>query len=228
MFSLFRDFDNTITIDSKKYEFDCSFNVVLANLELSQNSNISDQSKARVTLKNYLGLSYDEIDQWDLNEQALICAEISKKLFGKANEEIQTTDSNVEDKSVYSFVEDAGFIFASFLKDYGINLLKERNKMQWHEFKALFISLSGDTKIAEVMQIRLWKPSTDTPKERIKEMEDLKKIYTLRSPQDELERQLMETQLEFEKQKMALMNEAERVAYAKKRLNELREGVNYG
>lgn len=214
MLSLFRTSDDSINIDGKIYPIDCNFNVILANLELSQATDISEVVKVKVALKNYLNLSDEELKQWDYAKQIQIYVQISQQLFNSASNMATSQPNTEEDKSAYSFSEDADFIFASFMKDYGINLIEMRNKMHWNEFKALFASLSKDTKIVEVMQIRSWKPSKEDSKEYIKDMQRLQRIYSLKTTQHELEL------IEIERKKMSLMTPEERREYAKQQLRE--------
>lgn len=214
MLSLFRNSDDSINIDGKIYPIDCNFNVVLANLELSQATDISEVVKVKVALKNYLNLSDEELKKWDYAKQIQIYVQISQQLFNSASNMETSQPNTEEDKSAYSFSEDADFIFASFMKDYGINLIEKRNKMHWNEFKALFVSLSKDTKIVEVMQIRSWKPSKEDSKEYIKDMHRLQRTYSLKTTQHELEL------IEIERKKMSLMTPEERREYAKQQLRE--------
>lgn len=221
MLSLYRDSDDTIEFEGETFKIDCNFNVVLANLELSQNRQISEYVKVRTALKNYLDLTDEELNELDYIKQVKLYIAISQKIFGlKEPVEQEEQDDKKEkrindDKSVYSFSEDADFIFASFMKDYGINLIEKRNNMHWNEFKALFVSLSKDTKIAEVMSIRSWKPKENDSKEHIKDMKKLQRIYALQTTQQEME------QVELERRKMSLMSPEERIAYAKQKLSEL-------
>lgn len=213
MLSLYRDSNDSIEIDGVSYPIDCNFNVVLANLELSQVDNISEIVKIKIALKNYLNVSDEQLANWSYEKQVALYTEISFKLFSSGSN-INEQSNTTEDKSAYSFSEDADFIFASFMKDYGINLIEKRNNMHWNEFKALFLSLSKDTKIVEVMQIRGWKPSKDDSKEHIANMKKLQRIYALKTTQKELEL------IELERKKMSLMTPEERREYAKQRLEE--------
>ncbi len=49
---------------------------------------------------------------------------------------------------------DAAYIFASFRQAYGVDLLKERGRLSWNQFLALFDGLPENTKIRQVMDIR--------------------------------------------------------------------------
>ena len=53
---------------------------------------------------------------------------------------------------IFDFTQDAELIYASFLQDYGIDLLRE--DMHWHRFLALFKNLSPKSPFMRVAQIR--------------------------------------------------------------------------
>ena len=82
---------------------------------------------------------------------------------------------------VLDFEEDGDYIFASFMQDYQIDLIKEQGRLPWKKFMYLFNGLSEQTKIRQVMRIR----STDIPHyngkngKQIQEIQDLKSYYAL-------------------------------------------------
>ena len=55
---------------------------------------------------------------------------------------------------VFDFEEDAEYIYASFMLDYGIDLIDVQGQLHWKKFIALFQGLSESSKIREVMKIR--------------------------------------------------------------------------
>ncbi len=83
--------------------------------------------------------------------------------FYLAGEKPKKETKNTE--RLFSFSEDEELIYASFLKEYGIDLAKE--EMHWWRFVALLRSLGPDTALSKVMSIRMAKPSDiKNPKER--------------------------------------------------------------
>lgn len=52
----------------------------------------------------------------------------------------------------FSFYGDMGLIFGAFMECYGVNLF--RDKLHWHEFTALFMSLSGDCAFSRIIKCR--------------------------------------------------------------------------
>lgn len=82
---------------------------------------------------------------------------------------------------LFDFEEDGEYIYASFMKDYGIDLLECRGKLSFRRFLALFSGLSGHTKMKEVMRVRdmeIPAPTQSNQKERNHLME-LKAYYAL-------------------------------------------------
>ena len=82
---------------------------------------------------------------------------------------------------VVDFDADGEYIYASFLQDYGIDLIAAQGKLHWKKFIALFQGLSEQTKIKQVMQIRgreLPRP-TKYNQEEIKNLMELKAYYAL-------------------------------------------------
>lgn len=82
---------------------------------------------------------------------------------------------------VFDFEEDAEYIYASFMLDYGIDLIDVQGQLHWKKFIALFQGLSERTKIREVMRIR----GMEIPRyngrnqKQIQEIQELKSYYAL-------------------------------------------------
>ena len=79
--------------------------------------------------------------------------------------------------TLVDYILDGEYIYASFMYDYGIDLI-DSEYMHWHKFKALFTSLSEDSKMKTIMSIRGYEK---TPKnyDFDKEREKLKRIWSL-------------------------------------------------
>lgn len=77
----------------------------------------------------------------------------------------------------YSFEQDAPYIYAAFLDQYGIDLAVE--DMHWWKFMALFESLSEDTKMSKIMYYR--KANTSgMSRDRRAFINEMKKLYKIR------------------------------------------------
>lgn len=82
---------------------------------------------------------------------------------------------------VLDFEEDGDYIYASFMQDYHIDLIKEQGNLHWKEFMYLFNGLSSETKIKQVMRIRDMEVPAFTGKngKQIQEINELKSYYAL-------------------------------------------------
>ena len=74
--------------------------------------------------------------------------------------------------------KDAGAIYAGFLQQYNIDLTKERGKLQWNQFHALFDGLSEKTQIKQIIEIRQ-KPISDIDKDDQADWLNAKAYYSL-------------------------------------------------
>lgn len=114
--------------------------------------------------------------------------ELLKYVF---DEYISITKKNKDSRALrcVDFKQDGIYIYSSFLHDYGIDLVKERNTMHWWQFVSLFYGLSKDTKIREVMQIRCCDFPTPTKYngKYIADLAELKRYYALDLSQEERE-----------------------------------------
>ena len=89
----------------------------------------------------------------------------------------KTGKEDKKSERLFSFSEDEELIYASFLKEYGIDLSKE--EMHWWRFVALLRCLGTDTPLSRVMSIRMAKPSDiKNPKER-RHLLRQKKLFAL-------------------------------------------------
>lgn len=78
----------------------------------------------------------------------------------------------------YSLSQDAAYIYAAFLEQYGIDLAAI-DSLHWWKFMALFESLGEDTKMSKIMYYR--KANTSgMPKERRAYINEMKKLYKIK------------------------------------------------
>jgi hypothetical protein len=97
---------------------------------------------------------------------------------GEGDEDEDWSPDSVGD-TIFDFDIDAELIYASFMKDYGINLFKEQGKLQWSEFNALLANLSEETPLRQVIRIRTWRPDKDTKPKEKKDMRKLQRKYRI-------------------------------------------------
>ena len=119
-------------------------------------------------------------------------SETLKALFefytGKSlSEETDGTKAKAQSQRIYSFEHDGEYIYAGFMQQYGIDLCK--SDMHWYRFKALFSSLTDETKIGEIMGIRAISLEKISDKKQRSYYARLKRLYALPDTRSEDEKE---------------------------------------
>lgn len=73
----------------------------------------------------------------------------------QAVSDVLFTKSKGKHEKSMDFIQDGPLIYAAFMQTYGIDLQKERGRLHWWQFSALLQGLPANTRLVEVMQIRL-------------------------------------------------------------------------
>lgn len=94
----------------------------------------------------------------------------------KKDDQQAGTPGDDSEKS-FDYDYDAGYIYASFVQAYGIDLATQ--KLHWWQFRALFESLPEDTKIMKVIGYRRAKVPDKASSDTRQEIERLKELYAL-------------------------------------------------
>ena len=107
-------------------------------------------------------------------------------LCGSGN--VKAKKKSVENtRPIFSFEQDSELIYAAFMQQYGIDLLK--SDMHWWRFKALFSALGEDTMLHRVMSIRAADLSSISDKSLRAHYRRLKQIYALEDKRSEQEKE---------------------------------------
>ncbi len=99
---------------------------------------------------------------------------------------------NPGEPRVLDWTQDAPLIYASFLQAYDIDLVKQRGRLDWRYFLALFQGLPENTKIREVMSLRrrpLPKPNAHNA-EQIQALMEAKQFYAIEVSDEEAQENL--------------------------------------
>ena len=185
MLSLTQDPLNEVIFNGKSYHLDLAFDTVLQYLQLSSDGDLSKEEKAEYAITLFL-------DEQDLPNDP----EFYELIFKAVNEEI-TADpygNNMPNSNpfglapikYFDYVQDAEAIFASFMSEYHINLLEQRGKMHWREFKALFNGLSENSYMQRIISIRQRDLSDVEDGKMRQQLTDAKSYYALDVPQNEV------------------------------------------
>lgn len=166
---------SAIKFDGETYQINLAFDNVIKYLELVEDDS---ENKELEALKLFFGNQEIPLDP-DFIESSfkLINETITKSAYqGNSSKD---WSMNIEPQHIYSYKQDADAIYSSFMMQYHIDLLKERGKMHWCVFRALFDGLNEDTPIQRIIELRQ-KNLTDVPDEQRGKVMQLQQYYALK------------------------------------------------
>lgn len=153
-----------------------AFDIVLEIQRMYREASLTELEKAQCALQMMV------LNTWNLKlytpeEQLELLEEICKN-FISTKKRPQLRPAPVP---VLDFEEDGDYIYASFMQEYGIDLIDAQGKLPWRKFLYLFNGLSADTKIKQVMRIREMEvpPFNGKNAKQIQEINELKSYYAL-------------------------------------------------
>lgn len=166
---------SAIKFDGETYQINLAFDNVIKYLELVEDDS---ENKELEALKLFFGDQEIPLDP-DFIESSfkLINETITKSAYqGNSSKD---WSMNIAPQHIYSYEQDADAIYSSFMMQYHIDLLKERGKMHWCVFRALFDGLGEDTPIQRIIELRQ-KNLTDVPDEQRGKVMQLQQYYALK------------------------------------------------
>lgn len=173
--------NSTISFKGRKYRLNLAFDNVLRMLEL--------QSDWLFNLAQRIVLSVELLAG---RKAARLPIKEQMALFKQINDEFISTGKPTKkgEPRVLDFTQDAPLIYASFMQAYGVDLYKERGRMDWRYFIALFQGLPDNTRIREVIVIRKREVPAPTKHnaEEIKALLKAKAFYALDISEEEAEK----------------------------------------
>ncbi|TVV12368.1 hypothetical protein FOF78_01480 [Lactobacillus paragasseri] len=166
---------SAIKFDGETYQINLAFDNVIKYLELVEDDG---ENKELEALKLFFGDQEIPLDP-DFIESSfkLINETITKSAYqGNSSKD---WSMNIAPQHIYSYEQDADAIYSSFMMQYHIDLLKERGKMHWCVFRALFDGLGEDTPIQRIIELRQ-KNLADVPDEQRGKVMQLQQYYALK------------------------------------------------
>lgn len=166
---------SAIKFDGETYQINLAFDNVIKYLELVEDDS---ENKELEALKLFFGNQEIPLDP-DFIESSfkLINEAITKSAYqGNSSKD---WSMNIAPQHIYSYEQDADAIYSSFMMQYHIDLLKERGKMHWCVFRALFDGLGEDTPIQRIIELRQ-KNLIDVPDEQRGKVMQLQQYYALK------------------------------------------------
>ena len=165
---------SAIKFDGETYQINLAFDNVIKYLELVEDDS---ENKELEALKLFFGDQEIPLDPDFIESSFKLINETITKLAYQGSFS-KDWSMNIAPQHIYSYEQDADAIYSSFMMQYHIDLLKERGKMHWCVFRALFDGLSEDTPIQRIIELRQ-KNLTDVPDEQRGKVMQLQQYYAL-------------------------------------------------
>lgn len=178
---------DSVKIDGVEHPLNLTFDNVLKLFDLLEDELISEARRINTALILLTGSNFEG---YTLPEKNELLYELFIEAVGEPDKQAEQSvdiagnpmpeDETTVEKN-FSIKEDGDFIYASFMSDYGIDLIEQQGKLNWHKFNALLSGLSDDSKFMRVIDIRTRELPTGkgTEKER-SQLEKLKKQFSLK------------------------------------------------
>lgn len=165
-----------IVYNGCRFRINPAFDTVLEIQNLFREDTLSDADKLEQALK-MLVLNKEKLIHLDWGQKA----ELLNEIYSNCINMTKDRPAVKKDIPVVDFEYDGEYIYASFMLDYRIDLIREQGKLPWRKFIALFQGLSENTKIREVMKIREMKIPAYNGKNsgEIQQIQQLKSYYAL-------------------------------------------------
>lgn len=175
--------NNAIIINNTKYYLDLRYPTVLKWFEVMDSDQYDDLEKLSITFSLFIGNIEEQLTIEQLSSAVkAISTLITKQPYGSKEEGGVGSIPN----RLFSYKKDADAIYASFMYDYGIDLLKNKS-MSWFKFSALFNNLSSESPIMRIISIRKRDTSKIEDVEERQSVEEAQNYYALdRRPQREV------------------------------------------
>ncbi len=163
----------------RKLKLDLAYDNILTVYEVWQDGLFTEADKVEICLGMLIcgmcSKRFVRACKWQ--EKGDILAAIFREHINTQNQATKT------EKRTFDFTQDAEYIFASFMMDYGIDLLAEQGRLDWRKFIALFSGLSDRTKMREVISIRTRKipQATKYNADEITALKEAKAYYALKT-----------------------------------------------
>ena len=181
MFRINKKLETEIDIDGKIYQINMAFNNIMDFLEIMNNPKLADIEKIHYGFYQLLG----EVPELEPEELLRVFEDIIRNFI---QDEIMEVPVDLEgnpmpvkkEKPVQDLELDASYIFVSFKQAYNIDLIDEQDKLDWRKFKVYLRELPDDSRLKQIINIRVQK--LPTGKHAAKERErisKLKRIYAL-------------------------------------------------
>ncbi|GGE47626.1 hypothetical protein GCM10011391_28010 [Pullulanibacillus camelliae] len=187
MFTLTDRLEDEIEIEGEVYPLDLSFDVVLRFFDLMDDDIFFDTEKIDISFQMFVLADID----FDFETKYKVVQTIVETFIVDKEDSPSSDSSGGDNKKLYDLKQDAEYIYASFMQEYGIDLIDMQGELRWEKFIALLGGLRDKTKFKEIIGIRGAKlPSGKEMADERKRLRELKQIYALKKDQKTKEQEL--------------------------------------
>jgi len=193
MFKLTDTLINEVEINGRMYSLDMSFDNILSLIDMLNDKELDDVTQILTGIE----MLVTEPLECPIEEKAEIFFKLYDTLIdGNKEDDVEydiegnpmPVQSKEKEVDIYDIAQDAEYIYASFLQDYGMDLFEQQGILHWDKFKALLVGLRDDTKFKKVLEIRQMPlPKGKGSGEQRKQIEELKKAYALKPREQEVD-----------------------------------------
>jgi len=191
--------DDSVEVNGNEYELNLEFSRVLRWYELWKDKDMSNIEKVitSILLVVHHVETIDDIPQDDIIP---LSNAIIKRIAGDTvasttvKRDLKGNILEDEEKKWYDIEEDSGYIYSSFLMDYGMDLIQERKNgtLHWDKFNHLLSGLSDDTKFRNVLKIRMMDYPEKATQQEIEEIRKAKRAVALKTDRAAIEFEMMD------------------------------------
>ncbi|QBX28173.1 Gp15 family bacteriophage protein [Streptococcus pseudoporcinus] len=193
MLDLSRKLTDELVLGDDVYPMNIAFNKVLKVMELINDDEFEDIYKPYLAIQIFTDVDFTEsltpeqataIFKLIFEEHIRIIpvkdnAPVLDLAGNPIKSKIRSQSQSEDGERLFSLKYDAEYIYSSFMQAYSIDLIDAQNTLHWKKFNALLNGLPSDTKFAEVLKIRSYKPQKGDGKKYKESMKQLKKEYAL-------------------------------------------------
>lgn len=151
MLSLTEELTQSIAYQDREYPIDLSYDNVLRFYQLLDDADFDEGEKIIAAFHIFFDKKVPDDPEFLMNVVKLLGEYVSDSPYGGDTASSQDDQAPIR---YFSFQQDAPAIYASFMEQYGIDLIEEQGRLHWDKFKALLDGLGPDTQFRRIVAIR--------------------------------------------------------------------------
>lgn len=151
MLSLTEKLTQSVTYQGHNYPIDLSYDNVLRFYQFLDDADFDEGEKIIAAFHIFFDEEVPDDPEFLMNVVKMLGDYVSSNPYGNDTEDQQGDMTPVR---YFSFQQDAEAIYASFMDQYGIDLIEQQGKLHWDKFKALLDGLGPETRFRRIISIR--------------------------------------------------------------------------